>query len=328
MTAAADASAMRRGSTWQRVRVRLIATGAWLIGRLPEGVCLRVADLAGDLAYRSAAERRRQARANLGRVVEWAAAQCLGSPRTQAAAADGAALDALVRSAFRHHARYWVELIRAPRMTAGYIRERVDIEDDDLLAAALAVGGPIVFVGLHFGAIELPGFYLAQVAGRRAVGPMETVGDPELQRWFVATRGSMGLRLVGLREARRALVAALRDGQAVGIVADRDLTGGGIPTAFFGHPAPLPAGPALLILEAEAPTFVIGVRRTGLGRYAARIVPVVVPPTGDRRERVAAVLAASAAIFERIIADAPDQWWAVFHPIWPDLVPGRSEMAA
>jgi hypothetical protein len=26
-----------------------------------------------------------------------------------------------------------------------------------------------------------------------------------------------------------------------------------------------------------------------------------------------------AAAFEDLIADAPDQWWAVFFPIWPDL---------
>ena len=26
-----------------------------------------------------------------------------------------------------------------------------------------------------------------------------------------------------------------------------------------------------------------------------------------------------AAAFEELIADAPDQWWAVFFPIWPDL---------
>ena len=26
-----------------------------------------------------------------------------------------------------------------------------------------------------------------------------------------------------------------------------------------------------------------------------------------------------AAAFETLIADAPDQWWAVFFPIWPDL---------
>jgi hypothetical protein len=26
-----------------------------------------------------------------------------------------------------------------------------------------------------------------------------------------------------------------------------------------------------------------------------------------------------ALLFERVIADAPEQWLAVFHPIWPDL---------
>jgi hypothetical protein len=26
-----------------------------------------------------------------------------------------------------------------------------------------------------------------------------------------------------------------------------------------------------------------------------------------------------AKLFERVIADAPEQWLAVFHPIWPDL---------
>ena len=30
-------------------------------------------------------------------------------------------------------------------------------------------------------------------------------------------------------------------------------------------------------------------------------------------------MTALAAEFERIIEDAPEQWWAVFFPIWPDL---------
>ena len=30
-------------------------------------------------------------------------------------------------------------------------------------------------------------------------------------------------------------------------------------------------------------------------------------------------MTALAASFERIIEDAPEQWWAVFFPIWPDL---------
>jgi hypothetical protein len=46
---------------------------------------------------------------------------------------------------------------------------------------------------------------------------------------------------------------------------------------------------------------------------------VATPVTGSRRERVVAMLAAEARAFERVIGDAPEQWWAVFMPIWPDL---------
>src|SRR5256885_15179455 len=73
---------------------------------------------------------------------------------------------------------------------------------------------------------------------------METIADPELQRYFVRSRGRVGLRIVGLREARRELLAGLRRGESVGLVGDRDLTGGGLPGSLFGAPAPPPAGPA------------------------------------------------------------------------------------
>jgi hypothetical protein len=42
---------------------------------------------------------------------------------------------------------------------------------------------------------------------------------------------------------------------------------------------------------------------------------------------VEAFLATSAAIFEAIVSEAPEQWWAVFYPIWPDLSPDRSGIA-
>jgi lauroyl/myristoyl acyltransferase len=324
----ADAIEPVRGTMVQRLRARAVAAAAWLVCQLPERPLLQVADLGGELAYRTGGPRRDRARANLGRVAAWAANTEAGPARLRRAATDPAALERLVRSAFRQHARYWIELLRAPRLSADYIRERVDLSEAAALQDALASGGPVVFIGLHLGAIELPGFYLGRVAKRDAVGPMEAVDDPELRRWFLETRAAMGIRLVGLREARRELVQALRDGAAVGIVADRDLTGGGVLTPLFGHPAPLPAGPAVLVLETDTPTFVVAVRRTGFGRYAARVEPLPLPPTGPRRARAEAFLRAEAEAFERFILDAPEQWWAVLHPIWPDLETGAKEAAA
>ena len=52
------------------------------------------------------------------------------------------------------------------------------------------------------------------------------------------------------------------------------------------------------------------------------------PAEGTRRDRVTATMTAMAAAFERSIATAPEQWWAIFFPIWPDLVaPGRGRPA-
>ena len=100
---------------------------------------------------------------------------------------------------------------------------------------------------------------------------------------------------------------------------DRDLTGGGTLTELFGAPARLPLGPALLAIETGAPTYVTAVRRATAGRYIGRLDPVDVAAEGSRRERATATTASIARIFERVIEVAPEQWWAVFFPIWPDL---------
>ena len=60
------------------------------------------------------------------------------------------------------------------------------------------------------------------------------------------------MRIVGLREARRAL-GALRDGISAASSETGDLTGGGAPVSLFGAPATLPLGPALLSIESGAP---------------------------------------------------------------------------
>ena len=309
---------VRQATAFQRVRAALLAGLSGLAARLPEAPQMRLADLAGEAWYRVAPARAAQARRNLRRVAEALAADGRGSPAVVAAASDPRGLERLVRAAFRHNARYYVEVARAPALRRRDIDALLLIETPDTVDAAFGSGRPVIFVGLHFGAIELPARFLAARVGQ-AVAPMETLGDPALQAWFERTRGAAGVRIVGLRQARRELLAALREGISVGLVGDRDLTGGGAPVTLFGAPATLPLGPALLAVEGEAPLYAVGVRRAGHGRYRGRLEPVSVPPGGSRRERVTAATVGLARAFERIVSDAPEQWWAVFFPIWPDL---------
>jgi phosphatidylinositol dimannoside acyltransferase len=317
--AGSGAEALAHETIRGRVVVGALDVAAWLAGHLPERPLVGLAELVGEAWYRLAPRRAAQARRNLRRVCEWAAAEGVGSAMVRRAATDPATLQRLVRSAFRHAARYYLEVARTPSITPAYIRERIHIETPEVIEAAFASTRPIIFVAPHLGSVELPGLYLSVHSGRRPVAPMETLANVSLQRWFVRTRGSVGITIVGLGAARRELLGALRRGDPVGLVADRDLTGGGIEIPFFGAPAPIPVGPALLAIEGDAQVFATSVRRVGVGRYAGRLAPVPVPTEGTRRERATGMLRAEVAAFERDILLAPDQWWAVFFPIWPDL---------
>ena len=149
--------------------------------------------------------------------------------------------------------------------------------------------------------------------------PSETIADPGLQAYLVETRSKLGLKLIELSGAKRLLKEALLRGDTVGLLGDRDITGGGIDTELFGAPSPLAAGPALLAMDTGVTPHVFGVWRNAEGVYHVRAEPVPFPAEGSRRERVTAYLNAEARAFERLIAAAPEQWLAVFHPLWPDL---------
>jgi KDO2-lipid IV(A) lauroyltransferase len=310
----------RRGTLFQRFRAWLVAIVSWIAVHLPETLVLRLADLAGDAWYRATPARAGVARANLGRVADALAARGQGSAAAIAAAGDPLALERLVRHAYRHAARYYLEVMRMPRLDTRMLRERLLIETPDVVERAFEdPEQPVVFVALHFGAIELPGLYLARRSGRPATAPMETLADPELQRWFVRTRGRVGVRIVPLEDARRELSAALRRREPVGLVADRDLTGTGLEIPLFDTPARLPVGPALLAIESGARVYVVAVRRAGPGRYRGQLREIEVVREGPRRQRLTGTMANLAAAFEASIAEAPEQWWAAFFPIWPDV---------
>jgi len=307
-----------RGTMLQRARVAGIRAVSWLACHVPERVGVAVADVVGGIWYRAAPERAEQARRNLGRVAGELARRGRGPARARAAAGDPRELERLVRLAFRNDARYYLDILRVPGLTPAIFDDRVVVETPDAVEAAFS-GGPVIFSSPHLGPIELPALYLAHRSGRTFVGPMETVDDPPLQAWFERTRGSLGVRIVGLREARRELQAALRDGGYVGIVGDRDIAGGGIEVPFFGAPAPFPIGPALLAIETGARIAAVGVRRLPDGRIAGRLAEVPVATEGTRRDRIAATLAALAAAYEDLITYAPEQWSGAFFEIWPDL---------
>lgn len=290
----------------------LLRRGLWLadalVAVMPARAAYALADLAGDAWYRFAPARRRLVSANLARVC-----QATGRPTR------GAAFRALVRSAFRNHARYYLELLRVPRYPREHIDGIVDVPGWDELERQL-IGGPAILVSWHLGNFEPFGSFLA-ARGHRPLAPIEEIRPRELFEFLAARRGGGSVELVPLGEARRPLSRRLRDGGLVAIIGDRDLPGTGTPVTVFGHVTTMPIGPAALALSHDARIVAGRGERIGPDRYRVLGEAIEVERTGDRRADVAAITTRLATRLEADIAAVPDQWWGAFQPYWPDLAP-------
>ena len=321
MTApAGDEPRAPRGTLLQRGRAALVEAAGALLGHVPFGVVVGASDALGEIWYRVAPARAAVARGNLAHVATWLAAEGRGPARARAAADDPAALERLVRLAFRHAVRTYAETLRGAA-TDRDVRRRLIVEHPERVDAAFDAGGSMIVASIHFGSMDAAAVVFVDRAKVPVTVPMETLADPEMQRVVKRARGRGGARLVPLSGARHELRAALDRGEAVGLVADRDIAGGGLVAPLFGLPTSLPMGPAFLAVESGVPLHVAAVRRVR-GGYVGWLVTLPLPPAElPRRERVQRLLADEAAAFEDFVASAPEQWWTVFFPIWDAVGP-------
>lgn len=278
-----------------------------VMARLPRSVAYAIADLAGRLWYRFAPQRRALVAANLTRV-------CAASgPPTS-----GSSLRRLVRAAFVAHARYYLELLRGPHYPLERVGEIVTVPGWATFEAILRAG-PTVLVSAHLGNFEPFGAYLA-AHGFRAVAPVEEIKPAVLFEFLRARRGSgRGVDVVPLSRARRPMIDALRRGGVVGLVAERDLSGDGLPVEFFGHRVTMPQGPATLAVLTGAAVIVGRSLRIGPERFEVRAHQLEWTPTGDRHADIEALTRRIAARMESDIATAPEQWFGAFQRFWPEV---------
>ncbi len=171
-------------------------------------------------------------------------------------------------------------------------------------------------MAMHFGSVDLSALYGSRVGALPLTGPMEFVKTPFARAYFEHVRNELGVTIVPLERAAEALTAALQRGEAVGIVADRNIAGRGSAVSLFGSTVRLPIGPAMLSVQTGAPLYLEAIERTGPGEWLGHTVPLRPPPGATRREATRSIIEQEARAFERIIARAPEQWTTLFFPIW------------
>jgi lauroyl/myristoyl acyltransferase len=278
-----------------------------VVNALPGRVVYGAADLAGDAWRRLAPRRRRLVAANLARV-------CAATGRPTS----GAPFRALVRQAFRNHARYYAEILRTPHYDPADLERIVAVPDWDAYERVMRSGATLV-VSAHLGNFEPFAALIAQ-RGLRAMAPIEEIEPRALFEFLAARRGGGAVELVPLRQSRSALSRRLREGGVVGVLGDRVIGGGGgVEVTIFGYPTRIPNGPATLAVTHGTAVIVGCCLRTGPDRFDAFGDVVAVPQGPDRRATIETLTQRLAARFEHDIGAAPEQWWGAFQPFWPDL---------
>ena len=234
----------------------------------------------------------------------------------------GRALDRAVDAAFDSYARYWVESVRLPSLGAEELDATFSYEGYDHIVAAREAGHGVIVALPHLGGWEWAAFWMAQIERVPVSAVVEAVEPPELFEWFVDFRRSLGMNVVPLGpRAGSESLRALRNGDVLCLLCDRDIGGGGVEVEFFGERTTLPAGPATLAFRTGAPVVPTAIYFDGDGHRAVVEPPLDAARTGGLREDVARLTQDLAHALERLIRSAPEQWH-LLQPNWPsDLEP-------
>jgi KDO2-lipid IV(A) lauroyltransferase len=284
---------------------RLEGVGARLLFRLFKALPLDAASALGGFIARSIGPRlgvTRRARRNLRRALPE-----LG------AAAETRILRQMWDNLGRVVAEY-PHLTRIPVFTAESPVAGIGLRH---IVEAEATAKPILLVSAHFGNWEIGG--LAAVRhGLRLLQLYRAANNKVVDGLMRDIRHEMGAETTpkGLQGARR-VMAALKDGRTVVLLADQKMNDG-IAVPFFGRDAMTAPAVAELALRFDAKLVMARVHR--LKGASFRLIidpPMPLARTGDRHADVLSLMTAINKRIEDWIREDPGQWFWV-HRRWPD----------
>lgn len=225
-------------------------------------------------------------------------------------------LELLTFKAMRSYMRYWCDTFRFPDWSRQRVQQTVTVENEHLLMDAIEAKTGVIVSLPHAGNWDHAGAYFC-AKGVNLVTVAERLKPEKLFLKFLQYRQDMGMEVLPLDgRVLGTLAQRLRQGALVALVADRDLSRSGIDVSFFGGPARMPAGPALLALKTEAPLITAFVSYTDNGIHIIfRNVPL--PTTGTQEEKVAQIVQMTATQFEDGIRQNPEDWH-MLQRIWID----------
>lgn len=215
------------------------------------------------------------------------------------------------RKTFQAFGKYLADFIRFRKLTEQEVRDSISIQGLENIERIRQEKRGAIFLTAHYGNWELGGSFIASL-GIPLNAVVRPVPSPALERVFHYFREQRGLKVIPLAHAGIGVIKALKRGEAVALVGDRDFTGSGRPQTFFGHEVSLPRGAAWFAHRTGAPLYLGFVTRAPDDTFILRIHPPIDPNEVRTEEEIQERVI---AIMQDTIARDPTQWF-IFDPFW------------
>jgi Kdo2-lipid IVA lauroyltransferase/acyltransferase len=222
---------------------------------------------------------------------------------------------ALVWRAWKNFAQTVLETSAVMHFSKERIISAVQLEGEEHLKRALALGRGVLALSAHLGNFAMIGARLA-ASGYPFSVVVKHPGNERFAQLMNDYRAQIGIHTISAkprREAVRGILRALRSNRIVLVIAD-EFKSDGVTVDFMGQSSSAPRGPATLALRTGAVTLpMFAIRRPDDSltlSVGAEIKPI---RKDDLDESVAATTALFTRHLETMIRRYPDQWgWLGF----------------
>jgi Kdo2-lipid IVA lauroyltransferase/acyltransferase len=217
---------------------------------------------------------------------------------------------------FKSVSAAFFELLWYPKYTKARIKQRVHVENIDVLQRLLERKKGIVFLTAHFGNWELA----SQAISIYSNTTVYTIAKPQsnllVDRVLTRWRELFGLKIVPMGISVREILRALQEGGIVALAADQSAPKESIAVEFFGREVPTFQGPAIFSLKTGAPIVLGCTVRQEDGSYSMQFIHVPSDDLqGTSEEKIFTLTQRQVSMTEQVIRQHPEQWmW--MHKRW------------
>jgi len=235
-----------------------------------------------------------------------------------------ARLESIALKSFQSVCITFLELIWLPMLSRNGVRQRVQIDNIELVNQLMNDEKGIIFLTAHFGSWELAIQAIMVHLNAPVCAIAKTQSNVLVDRAITRWREVNGLKTVPMGAGVREILRVLGQKGIVAMAADQSAAKESVAVEFFGRTVPTFQGPAVFSLKTGAPIVLGCTVRQQNGTYQMHLVHVRSDDlVGASEQNIRILTQRQVRATEEIIRKYPEQWmW--MHKRWKH-VPERIE---